>query len=127
MLERSSELGRVNAGGGIGLWPPSLFVLHQLGVLQRLEREGAYMPSPSYRDIQGRLLAQPSPNFSERFPVLCLERAALLRHLLEECERLGIEVLSGCSLENFELSGAEGSSHFNLFNEKIIKCLRKGY
>jgi len=69
-------------GGGIGLWPPSQSVLKNIPNYQDFMAQVAYsMPFPSYRDSNGRILARPSENFGDRFPVQCLNRDDLI-HML---------------------------------------------
>ena len=101
VIERSSEVKRSSAGGGLAIWPPSQEVMHRLGVLPRLEQEGAYMAEPGYFDRAGRRLARPSPYFGQRFPILCFERDALVAALADRCVELGVEFRTGVEIEGF--------------------------
>jgi len=69
-------------GGGIGIWPPSQSVLSNIPNYQNfIEQFGYSMPSPSYRDSDGRILARANEDFGDRFPVQCLNRDDLLNML----------------------------------------------
>lgn len=71
-------------GGGIGIWPPSQSVLRNIPNYQAfMEQYGFYMPSPSYRDSNARILARATEGFSARFPVQCLDRHDLTHMLYE--------------------------------------------
>lgn len=70
-------------GGGIGLWPPSQAVLKNIPNYQDfIKQVGYHMPYPSYRDSNGRILARANDDFSNRFPIQCLNREDLLNFLL---------------------------------------------
>ena len=69
-------------GGGIGLWPPSQSVLRNIPNYESFIKEFAFlMPSPSYRDTKGRILARANEDFGDRFPVQCLNRDNLIKML----------------------------------------------
>lgn len=71
-------------GGGIGIWPPSQAVLKNIPDYQNfIEQFGYIMPFPSYRDADGKILARANEDFSDRFPVQCLNRDDLINMLLE--------------------------------------------
>ncbi|MDF1677658.1 MAG: TIGR01777 family oxidoreductase [Legionellaceae bacterium] len=83
----ANQTRRASIGGGIGLWPPSQSVLRLLpGYADFIKTKGHVMPSPSYRDMRGRVLAQPNEHFEKRFPVQCVNRDALLHMLSTELE-----------------------------------------
>jgi uncharacterized protein (TIGR01777 family) len=69
-------------GGGIGLWPPSQSVLSNIPNFRDfLAKHAHLMPSPSYRDSEGHLLARASKEFGAKFPVQCLNRNDLVKWL----------------------------------------------
>lgn len=51
------------------------------------------MPPPSYRDVSGHILAAPTPEFPDKFPILCLRRDHLLKVLHDGC--IGHGVVTG--------------------------------
>jgi 2-polyprenyl-6-methoxyphenol hydroxylase-like FAD-dependent oxidoreductase len=61
-----------------------------------LEKIGGYMPPPSYRDVSGHILAAPTPDFPDKFPILCLRRDHLLKVLHDGC--VGHGVIAGDDL-----------------------------
>jgi 2-polyprenyl-6-methoxyphenol hydroxylase-like FAD-dependent oxidoreductase len=114
VIERSPDVCRANLGGGIGLWINSLAVLKLIPhALHALEAVGHYMPSPAYRDDQGRVLAQPTSAFSQHFPVLCLERDSLLKALFEACTRADelasppVQFRTGVSVESYAMAASQ--------------------
>lgn len=56
------------------------------------------MPSACYYDSAGNVLGQPSSNFSIKFPVMCLERATLTKHLYRKCKEEGVEIRTGSEI-----------------------------
>eukprot|EP01063_Lacrimia_lanifica_P016340 TRINITY_DN2293_c0_g1_i11.p1 TRINITY_DN2293_c0_g1~~TRINITY_DN2293_c0_g1_i11.p1 ORF type:complete len:987 (+),score=203.23 TRINITY_DN2293_c0_g1_i11:58-3018(+) len=96
VFERSPDVARASAGGGLGLWPPSQAVLAGMDALGDLEARGAYMPPPVYCDSANRVLGRPGPRFSERFPILCVERPDLLAVLRACCDAVVADVVVGC-------------------------------
>ncbi|MDF1647059.1 MAG: TIGR01777 family oxidoreductase [Legionellaceae bacterium] len=96
-------------GGGIGLWPPSQSVLSALpGYKKFIQDEGYVMPSPSYRDVTGRVLAKPNEHFEKRFPVQCIDRDGLSHMLLAGLkESDSVKIHYGAPIEKYERDGDE--------------------
>ena len=107
VLERALNMKKSSFGGGIALWPTSQAVMKAIGVLDILERQGAYMPAPSYTDRGGRPLARASPEFQRRFPVLCLQRDVLCAVLAEACHGHGVDIRTGSEVVGID--GGEGA------------------
>lgn len=99
VLEREANVVRTGLGGGLGLWPPSQQVLEQIDALAALRERGRFMSRPAYCNRHGRILAEPSQNFPTRFPILCVERSALLDVLMARCASEGVEVLANATCE----------------------------
>lgn len=91
--------------GGIAIWPPSQYVMQSFGLLREIEKIGAYMPEPSYRNQDNAILAEPSNEFSRKFPVLCFQRDSLCEILMKECNDLAIPILTNTHVTGFELVG----------------------
>jgi hypothetical protein len=91
-------------GGGIGLWPPSQSVLRNIPNYQCFLDEHTFlMPSPSYRNMLGRILASPNPGFAERFPVYSLNRDDLTSFLFDNLkDRDDVEIITSQKIENYE-------------------------
>lgn len=85
VFERSKTTHADPLGGGIGLWPPSLRVLTEIGIPNDLEKNGHYMSQVSYLDHKGNVLAAPTEGFGQKFPVLCLQRQVLHHELTKAC------------------------------------------
>lgn len=78
---------RAAPASGIALWRNALSCYDQLGLFPKLQNIGQLMNySINYFDAQGRVLAAPPRWFSERIPILCLQRedlqAALVDHIV---------------------------------------------
>lgn len=91
-------------GGGIGLWPPSQSVLRNIPNYQNfIEQFGYNMPSPSYRDSDGRILARANEDFGSRFPVQCLNRDDLINMLLAGLkDRDDVEIITSKKICGYE-------------------------
>lgn len=101
VLEREADVVRANLGSGLGLWPPSQAAMALLGLSEELEIAGHYMPSPSYRDRWGNVLAQPSASFGQVCPVLCIHRDRLMAVLHRACVDAGVEIRSGAAVTGY--------------------------
>lgn len=78
------DLNEESLGGGIGIWPPSQSVLNHLLTYQNFINEFGYlMPPSSYRNADGKILAEPHEDFEKKFPVQCLNRHDLINLLFE--------------------------------------------
>ncbi|WP_115702996.1 TIGR01777 family oxidoreductase [Legionella sainthelensi] len=91
-------------GGGIGIWPPSQAVLKNIPDYQNfIEQFGYIMPFPSYRDADGKILARAKEDFSDRFPVQCLNRDDLINMLLEGVKnRDDVEIITSQKIRGYE-------------------------
>jgi 2-polyprenyl-6-methoxyphenol hydroxylase-like FAD-dependent oxidoreductase len=65
-FERAPELGKVEVGAGITLWPNAIAVLDRLGVGEEIRRRGAPLHSFEQRTDRGRLIC--------RWPMLEMEK-----------------------------------------------------
>jgi 2-polyprenyl-6-methoxyphenol hydroxylase-like FAD-dependent oxidoreductase/NAD dependent epimerase/dehydratase family enzyme len=101
IFERDADPVRATIGSGLGLWPPALACANRVGILQRLQAHGAYMPGACYVDERGGVLGQPTAAFGKRFPVLCLPREALLGALRDRCHEIGVAVHSSRAVTGY--------------------------
>jgi len=119
VVERSVSIVKAknSLGGGIGLWVNSLLALEHIpGAVSRLKACGLFMPNPAYRDASGRVLAAPLADFGLRYPVLSLEREAVLETLLQGLESpvdklpsvVTCEIRTGVAVESFETHASGG-------------------
>lgn len=94
-------------GGGIGMWPPSQSVLKNIPHYEKFIKESGFkMPFPSYRDSSGRILARAKDDFSDRFPIQCLNRDDLLNFLLEGIKnRDDVEIVNSQKITDYERQG----------------------
>ena len=81
VIEQRPDIMVQSFGGGIGLWPPSQQVFEELGLLSKLEKVSAVMPTASYFNHKGQKLGEPSEHFSSRYRILTLERVMLTKIL----------------------------------------------
>ncbi|RUR07524.1 DUF1731 domain-containing protein [Legionella sp. km772] len=107
LFETRPEHHQDSLGGGIGLWPPSQAVLQTIpGYVHFIEHYGFIMPSPSYRDSQGRYLAKAPRDFSSRFPIQCLHRQDLVNTLLDALKNSAdIQIINGQKIRYYERQG----------------------
>ncbi|QBR84778.1 TIGR01777 family protein [Legionella israelensis] len=110
-----------NIAGGIGIWPPSQSVLRNIPNYQRFMKQFAYfMPSPSYRDSKGRILARANEDFGDRFPVQCLERYDLINLLSAGLKnRKDVEIITSQKICEYE-------RYNNQIGIRVDKKLYKG-
>lgn len=77
-----------NLGGGIGLWRNSLSCFSKLGILPNVVKHGRFLDTMAYLNESGLRLASPDESFSERYPILGLQRSDLQRELVESINNL---------------------------------------
>jgi uncharacterized protein (TIGR01777 family) len=108
LFESKSSCGHEDSvGGGIGIWPPSQSVLKNIPNYQHFIAELAHvMPSPSYRDSSGNILARAHEDFGERFPVQCLNRDDLVKMLSKSLtDRGDVEIITSQKISSYERYG----------------------
>ncbi|MCW8416704.1 DUF1731 domain-containing protein [Fluoribacter dumoffii] len=113
LFESRSHLGssEQSIGGGIGIWPPAQAVLKNIPDYQKFIEQFSYdMPSASYRDPQGRVLARASDTFAERFPVKCMDRYELIKMLSAALE----------APKEIEMVTSQKISHYERDKEQIV-------
>jgi len=101
VLERASDLSRVELGTGVTLWPNAMLVLDKLGVADAVRERGAILNCFEQRTRRGRLLTRwPTDEMGKRVgaPLCGVNRADLHAAL---AERGGGVVRTGAQVEGF--------------------------
>ncbi|KAJ3007087.1 UNVERIFIED_CONTAM: hypothetical protein HDU68_003712 [Siphonaria sp. JEL0065] len=106
VIERGSFANpqKQTIGGGLGLWPATIQIMDRISHLAKedLVAKGKWMAGDGlgYFDCRGNVLAQPTPLFGSRFPVLCLDRVSLLEILFKYATMPGTNVAPVVTIEN---------------------------
>jgi len=80
-------------GGGMSLGPNGMNVLAELGLAEKVKREGGVLEQLSFQNQTGKRLAEYSSGTVEEYgqPSVAVRRATLLELVLDEADRQGIE------------------------------------
>jgi 2-polyprenyl-6-methoxyphenol hydroxylase-like FAD-dependent oxidoreductase len=101
VLERASDLGSVELGTGVTLWPNAMLVLDKLGVADAVVERGAVLSCFEQRTAKGRLLSRwPTDEMGKRVgaPLCGVNRSELHAALAEAG---GDAVRTGARVEGF--------------------------
>jgi 2-polyprenyl-6-methoxyphenol hydroxylase-like FAD-dependent oxidoreductase len=111
---------------GLGIHSRSLEILEDLGLIDMVVSQGAWLPATSiYKDkaLMKRVPLSEVPTSSEPFPsLLVLDQAKLEQILTEELARQGIEVERKCELKDFAQSKTGVS--VTLSKQRILERLK---
>ncbi len=120
VLERASDLAKVELGAGVTLWANAMLILDRLGVGAEIRERGAILKCFEQRNTRGRLLSRwPLDEMARRLgaPICGINRPDLHAALVRGAG--GEQVRTGCNVESFEqangtvsvaLSGGTGGS-----------------
>ena len=106
VVERATELREI--GAALSLWPNALAALDHLGVGERVRTAGLEAPTASIRSIRGGPVVRFDTEAMRRalggLPIVVL-RSGLQSVLLEECNRLGVDIRLGHELTEIRPQG----------------------